>query len=521
MPLPHSNIAWPPATLNDITPRLAEWSAWYEGSAESLRKTYSRQQTTLARPSQYAGGVVGAISRMWWGRPVTDLTKRQDQLHVPIASDLCQASADLLFSEPPTLKVADPKSNKRTQDALDDATNDGLLSTLAEAAEITAALGSGYLRVTWDKTISDRSFLTSVHADAAVPEFRWGHLVAVTFWRDVHVDGQTVYRHLERHELDGNGTGVILHGLYQGTPENLGRLIPLTEHTSTHALAAEVDADGAISTESPGLAVEFVPNQRPQRRWRRHPIGVNLGRSDLDGVESLMDALDETYSSWMRDVRLAKGRVIAPAYMLTNLGSGKGAVFDTEQEVFTPINMPPREDAKNELTSVQFEIRVAQHQATAQQLVEDILRTVGYSKQTFGEGTDGAAMTATEVTAKERRSYMTRDRKIRLWRPAVSAVMAKKLAVDKAIFRAAVEPERPVVDFGDAVQADPEALARTNDMLFRAQAASTETRVRLQHPDWDEDTVAEETGRILAEFSVAVPDPVGFNPATGAGSPVA
>lgn len=517
MPLPTGG-PWPPKQLAEITTRMAEWDAWYAGDPDLLRKAYRGSAPAFDRVSQHRGGVVGAIARFWWGRPTSDLTQRQSQLHVPIAADLCQASADLLFSEPPTIRLEQTRTEvvdgeqRRTQEAIDYAVDDGMLSTFAEAAEITAALGTGYLRVTWDDQLADESFITSVHADAAVPEFRWGRLIAVTFWREVLVDGQRVVRHLERHELDSNGVGVVLHGLYEGTPEHLGRMVPLSEHPSTAGLATAVDADGVISTESPGLGVVFVPNQRPQRRWRTHPVGANLGRSDLDGVEGLMDALDETYSSWMRDIRLAKGRIIAPDTMLRSNGPGRGASFDLEQDVFTPVKQPPREDGKSELTISQFAIRVEEHRATAQQLVEDILRTVGYSKQTFGEGTDGGAMTATEVTSKERRSYMTRDRKVRAWRPALAALVEKKLHVDRAIFRAAVEPQRPAIEFGDAVQADPEALARTSETLFRAQAASTETRVRMAHPDWTEPDIKAEVGRILSEFSMSVPDPGDFRP---------
>ena len=519
MPLPTGG-AWPPANLESITNRLAEWSAWYEGDPDTLRKVYSRGQTapsydarSRARAAQYSGGVVGAVARMWWGRPRTDLTSRPDQLHVPLAADMCQASADLLFAEPPSLTLPEGADTK-VGDELAAAVDAGLWTQVAAAAEVGAALGGVYARVTWDTSMADRSFLTAVHADAAVPEFRWGQLVAVTFWHEVRRDGQLVVRHLERHELDGQGVGIVLHGLYEGTADALGRMVPLTEHPTTEGLAVLVDELGMISTESPGLAVEYVPNQRPQRRWRTHPVGAHLGRSDLDGVEGLMDALDETYSSWMRDIRLAKARLIVPAFMLQAQGSGMGAFFDADQDVFTTLNAPPREDGASQITPQQFDIRNEAHAATAQQLVEDILRTAGYSKSTFGEDEQGGAMTATEVRARQGRSLMTRDRKIRHWKPALGRLLEKKLAVDAAIFNSGVTPVRPLVGFDDAVQVDPEALARTNQALFQAQSASAETRVRIQHPDWEKTKVDEEVGRILNEFSVSVPDPAAFNPAT-------
>src|SRR5690606_4592477 len=143
----------------------------------------------------------------------------------------------------------------------------------------------------------------------AWPEFRWGRLLAVTFWRVVQETEFITVRHLERHELDAQGNGVILHGLYQGTRDQLGHVVPLTENEATRGL--QVDASGAstVFPRTPGLGVVHVPNQRPNRLHRAHPVGRDLGRSDLQGVEGLLDSLDEAYTSWMRDIRLGKARL--------------------------------------------------------------------------------------------------------------------------------------------------------------------------------------------------------------------
>lgn len=516
MPLPLSGQEWPPRALAPITAKLAEFDAWYVGDPDRLSHVYAnsigfatttRQQ--VDRAAQYRGGVAGVVARMWWGRPVGDLTQRtrDDKLHVPVAGDLCQASADLLFAEPPTITVED----KNGQAEIDGALDQGLITTLAEGAEVGAALGDVYLRASWDDQLADRSFITTVHADAALPEFRWGHLTAVTFWWVVSRNDNVVIRHLERHELE-NKIGVIYHGLYQGTAEALGRQIPLTEHASTAGIV--VDELARITTDTPGLAVARARNRGPQRRWRNDPVGSQLGRSDLDGVEGLMDKLDMVYSSWMRDVRLAKSRLLVPGFMLDSTGPGQGAFFDDDMDVFTRLNTPPREDGNNDITPQQFEIRVAQHADTCQRLVEDILRTAGYSRQTFGEGQEIVAKTATEITSKDRRSALTRDRKIRGMAPAVAAILEKKLAIDSVKFHAGTQRDAEVtVQFVDATQTDQLTLAQTAMALFTAQSASTETRVRLNHPDWDETQIGDEVTAITSEFTVAVPDPTGFAPA--------
>lgn len=504
MPLPTPSQVWPPTDFAPIAAKYSEHSAWYAGDPQQLRDTYQRGAATrVDRPSQYRGGAGGALARMWWGRPIGDLTKRQDFLHVPLASDICQASADLLYSEPPALK----SDHAGTQAHLDSLAENGLLTTMAESAELVAALGGGYQRVTWAADSGrDSAFITNIDADGAYPTFRWGQLVAVTFWWELaSTSTTTVWRHLEHHELDTQGIGVILHGLYEGTPDSLGRQVPLAEHNATAGLALAVDDESKISTLTPGLAVEYFPNQLPQRLLRKHPIGRHLGRSDLAGIEPLMDAIDETYSSWMRDIRLAKGRVIAPQYMLQSAGRGQGAMLDLDQDVFVGMNMSPNPDKPGgELTINQFAIRTAEHNDTIVGLVKAALRTAGYSGETFGEDTGGGMKTATEVVAEQTRSYMTRDRKIRILKPRQLRIIRKLLDVDRVVYSKQVDSDKVTMDFADGVQADPEALARTAQSLRVAQAASTKTLVTMQHPDWDESRVDEEVALIRSESSVQV-----------------
>lgn len=93
-------------------------------------------------------------------------------------------------------------------------------------------------------------------------------------------------------------------------------------------------------------------------------------------------------------------------------------------------------------------------------------------------------MTAAEVAAKNRRSLITRDRKIRYWRPVLAAMVEALLGVDANLFHTpGVVPQRPMIEWADAVSEEPKAVAETLELLARAEAASIETRVRTLHPD--------------------------------------
>lgn len=505
MPLPTTSVQWPPKQLDPITPVLTRWGAWWRGDPADLTAAYRAGGAPTTRPSQMRGGVVGALARFWWGRPVTNLTQHHDQTHVPLAGDIARTSADLLFSEPPDLVVDDPT----TQAYLEEDLADHLYATLTGAAERGAALGGVFLRVTWDKSVADRAFINAVPADEAVPEFAWGHLRAVTFWHVVHRDGSTVWRHLERHELDGSGNGLVQHGLYAGTADQLGKPRPLADHPATEPLAAAVDADGYVTEgRTPGLSVVYVPNTDPStaKTWSKIPEAAGLGASDFDGIEPMFDNLDEIYASWMRDIRLAKARLIVARYMLEDHGPGKGASFDLDTEVFAPLHMANPEDGNTPITPVQFEIRFAEHQASAREWRENAIRSAGYSLQTFGDH-DSSQMTATEVHSRDNRSLMTRGRKLRLWRPALTEIVTKLLTVDATVFTRPHNPTGLRVMFPDGIWETPEQIARTAQALRNAEAASTRTLVALFHPEWDEKAVDEETTRILAERGTPVVDP--------------
>lgn len=528
MPLPANRTPWPPAALQPILPYLTVWSAWYAGDEFMLASVYGGAGTDgggavpdpvastffASDTGTWRAKVTRGLRRWFWGEP-TKAPDRRNKIHVPIAADLCQASADLLFSD--AVKLAVPEDVTDTdgaiQDYLDDLADDGIHTRFAEAAEVAAALGGCFLRISWDDKIAKRSMLTRVDADQALPEFKFDLLQAVTFWQVVAIDGDQIWRHLERHELDAAGEGIIIHGLYKGERDNLGISVPLQDSPVTAGLVGSVDDNSSISTQSPGLAVEYVPNQRPQRRWRTNALGKSYGRSDLDGVESLMDSLDETYSSWMRDLRLGKSRLLVGKQALEDQGPGSGAVFDQDREIFTTLNMPPSaaKDSSTLAQVVQFNIRWQEHQATAQQLIGDICRTAGYSAQTFGESDPGAGRgkTATEIESRERRSLLTRDRKIKIWRPAIANVVQKMMAVDQALFGSKVDPVLPVVNFPDGVQQSQLVLAQTALALDQASAASVETLVRMVHPDWDDEQVTTEV-EAIKEQTPAVPDPTTF-----------
>src|SRR5690606_8562377 len=104
--------------------------------------------------------------------------------------------------------------------------------------------------------------------------------------------------------------------------------------------------------------------------------GTYLGRSDYSGSESLMDALDEVYTSWQRDIRLGKARITVPDTWLQPVAmGGEGKVvlrFDEDRELFVALPMDATEGTLS-ATLFQPAIRFTEHEQTCLHYLERII----------------------------------------------------------------------------------------------------------------------------------------------------
>lgn len=504
MPLPEGGaVRWPPEDLDQVNAQIATWAAWYSGDLDQLAHAYSDAETPRTDNGiwQTVRSFVRSIVRRWFHTPPRSMRPRQ-RVHIPLAGDIAAASAGLLFSEPPSVTVPEPEPAEGAggedvepesdapdpaQARLDELIDDGVHATLLEAAEICSALGGVYVRIRWDTTVADKPWLAAVHPDAAVPEWQSGKLVAVTLWQVIYASGQKVVRHLERHEK-----GKILHGLYDGTATELGHVIPLTDYPETAGLAESLENGNEVITGTDQLTCRYIPNLKPNRIWRHLPVASNLGVADISGLESMLDMLDMTYSSWARAVEQGKPRLIVPKQYLTSLGVGEGAAVDLDTEVYEGVSTLDKGEGLS-IEQVQFEIPVEEFSRTIDQVKKDITSSAGYSGRSFGLEEGVKQATATEVNSLDRKDSITRNRKICYWRPELADLLEALTEVDAAVFpEAGGVPVRPVIEWPDAAAVDPLVQAQTLLALDSAKAVSTETKVRMLHPDWSEPQITDE-----------------------------
>lgn len=536
MPLPSADTAWPPTTVETPYKAHAIDDAWFTGSIADL-------ETIYANPANQGGSSwFGGMRRWFHGSPnAMNQTQPPVKLHLPVPAEIARTSASLVFGEMfsarfeseapaapkpapavgqtavPPVKRVDPYAalNERLEDLLDDSAHDRFL----EAGEYASAHGGSFLKIAWNRKLHPTGpFLVVAPSDTVVPEFQFGILTAATVWTRLRPIAGQHYLLLERHE-----PGLILYGLFESkTKEMLGKPVDLGAHPEVAGLADVVDESDSVRTGSPLLTMQYLPNVKPNKAWRRDPLARNYGRSDFDGAYDLFDACDETFTSYMRDFRLAKARLSVPKGALSAGKSGQGATFNADQEVFLELgeqvgSLNPEggqgtaQPAQLEL--FQPDIRDMEHRNALQQLKEWAYEACGYSAQTFGAAGD-VAMTATEATAREKMSILSRSRKILAAKPPITLLLAALIDVDAFVFGGTARPwpagagdaMLPTLEWPDAASDSPKVVADMLQSLNLSQSASIQTRVEMLHPDWDDEQVQAEVERIRDDDSM-LPDP--------------
>ncbi len=427
------------------------------------------------------------------------------RIHVPIAADIAATSSDLLFSEEPRFTCFDEETEddgsdkQRRLDELISLNNvHGLLN---EAAETCAVLGDVYFKLSSRPDDVDHPILTITQGDCAWPEYVLGVLKCIHFFDILKRDTQKniVWRIYERYER-----GKITMAVFKGSSSDLG-----TEDGT--GMLEQLGFEPEMKTPIADMMAVHIPNIRPNRMDR---TSVH-GRSDCDGLRGLMDSLDETYSSWMRDVRLAKARLIVPAEYLRRKASDMFKdnqytyEFDEDVETLVALDIDPEHSGSNPITPSQFAIRSAEHAATCAELIRNIVTIAGYAPQTFGIGIDGNAQSGTALHIREKKSFNTQGKKQTYWKSPLEQIMTAMVHLDAALYpgKGSAGADAVKVHFADNMANDISTTSTALELLNRAAAISTELKVQMLHPDWTKKQIAEEVERVKTESGQAVDEP--------------
>ncbi len=483
--------------MSELTEFYTPQEAWDELTAE--RAAYVRRHRA-AYSGVHEELRATAVFGSFWNRA------GKAKVHVPIAADIASASADLLFGNPPRCRVYDDENDtlvEQKQDRLDEILrNSGFESLVQEAAETATVTGDVYLKCNWDQNTLTFPTIDFVGGDDAVPEYRFGQLKCVHFFTEIKSDRQTgkVWRLYERYE-QGRITSMVFLGEYS----MLGTALP--EAMEAYGIQEETVVPGG------GMMAVHIPNNKPSRVRK-----TEYGRSEFEGMRDMLDSLDEVYSSWMRDIRLAKSRLIVPAEFLRrrpnfgNEGSEGRYTYEFDEDVETLVALDIANDSEMKITPSQFAIRAEEHAKTAEALVRNIISMCGYSPQTFGLDIQGQASSGTALLIREKKSFSLRNKKLNYWSMPLEHFLTAVLQLDAAVYHtpAITAQDRVIVEFPDAMSTDLSTVAQAVQLMHNAQAASTETMIKMLHPDWEQGQVEEEVQKVMTEFGVSTMEPDPF-----------
>ena len=478
--------------MSDITSLYTPEEAWDELTKK--RRNYVRRMTATWSGDHQALRTTARRGSFWQ-------RGGKAKIHIPIAADIAAVSADMLFCERPRFSIFDDKAEKnesQRQRRLDEIVRKaGVYNRLHEAAELAAVGGDVFLKINYDEKALDCPQLMVVSTENALPEWRMDRLAAVHFFTELkrQRDGAKVWRLYERYE-----PGKIYSCVYLGDSGSIGAVEPgmLDDLGLQEELALPVQVMAAVQ----------VFNMRPSRLRQ----GPDAGRSDFEGQRDQLDALDEVFSSWLRDIRLGKARLLVPAeFLRKRKADDEGAHFtdgsytwDFDEDVETLVALDVMNDKNMQITPSQFAIRAEEHAKTAEALIRNIVSTAGYSPQSFGLDINGNAQSGTALHIREKKSYTTRGKKINYWDAPLEEIMTSILQLDRAIYHIADvhETDRVVVEFPDVLTTDISTVASAVQMLNNAQAASIETMVKMQHPEWTDRQISEEAASIMSQKGI-------------------
>ena len=460
--------AFPPISWlwNDYERALA----WYSGDPRRIAKTEA-----------------GRGANSFWA------SDEQIKVHVPIAADIASLSAGMIFAESPAITCGHERTKERIEEILKDG---GAYSAFLEAAELCSVCGGVFLKWSWNKE-DGAPVLTAVPANCGLPKWAGGKVSEVKLWSTVREDenGGAIWRLEETYTKDGH----IKSKLYKGTRNELGDERQMTAIEETKNVLPDANSGAGV------LLAAYVPNMLPNRN-KPH---TRYGRSDFDGLYGLMDALDEAYSAMQRETRMTKTTVIVPAEYLRKRQSIFGPdspycredqfVYTNSTGAFTALDIDSGLNT-SPITVINPEIRAESRISICDDLIKRIFSVAGYAPQSAGIDVSGSAESGTALSVRERKTIRTAETKKTYWWHAVVDLIGAMLKLDAAVFRSGVDPNAEFsVELPSNTQPDIGQLAEIIEQLERAGAVSTETKVAMLHPDWDEEKRAKEVARIREE----------------------
>jgi hypothetical protein len=154
------------------------------------------------------------------------------------------------------------------------------------------------------------------------------------------------------------------------------------------------------------------------------------------------------------------------------------------------------------LKIVQFEMRVEEHLKACEGMFKQIVSQCGYAPSTFGLDNNGRAESGTALRIRERKSFLTREKKSRYWQHAIKVLLMQMQMFYNSVNTKFNEIETVSVELEDSIIVDSSEMSNTIKNLDQARAISTFIKVKMQHADWTDEEIENEVKRIQDEEGI-------------------
>jgi hypothetical protein len=378
-----------------------------------------------------------------------------------------------------TAALREPPRQSRRQKLLEKLIElNGLDAFLQESGETVAVEGRGAIRIIRDEDVAEgEPFLTFVPEDQILWDERHGRVVvgATAVFEfapavgSAETETREVYRMFEEHI-----PGSIDRKVYKGTVNHIGKPVGEGEWP-------EVWKDTKPHLDTGLDACTMV-------RWDNVPGG----QSDIQGLDALLDTLDEAES-----LMLDKGRKSIPKTFANRSLADDNGEIDLEGVILTGDENLGAEYGSNPVQSVEVaqpELQSTDHILWVDHVREMIATHAGYSSATWGIGEEGRSDSGTALQLRQARTLLTRAGKDRMAREAIINAVAVALCWMDG--KQKVRDYRPEVMLGTGLPTDSLEKAQEITSKYSAGVISLRQAVRELHPEWTEEQVDEEVEEI-------------------------
>ncbi|PEU35486.1 phage portal protein [Bacillus toyonensis] len=308
-----------------------------------------------------------------------------------MAKVISQEMAALIFNEKCSINISDKTLSDDIKNVLDE---NNFIKEFQRYLEYTFALGGMVIKVYWDNGIK----LSYVTAECFIP-IAWDnkHITEGVFVNELS-KGDKKYTLLEWHLIEGS-EHVIRNELYESKNQgDLGVKVPLS------TLYPDLEEEVWIKDISRPLFVYFKPNTANNLDLSS-PLGISLYANSLDTLKSL----DIAFDSFQREFILGKKRIIVPTSAIKTvidpISGMPHRYFDSTDEVYEAMKF---DDGEQSIKDISVELRVEEHTAAINALLNYVSMQVGFSAGAFSFDGQGVK-TATEVVSENSKTFRTKQ----------------------------------------------------------------------------------------------------------------